>query len=87
MSGPGGAPSPAPRSGSMGPGGVSIPGHQQQIASTPVTPGPGPSPSGAMSQQNLNQIVSFSLCECLVFACRVEFMVFADWLQCHLADS
>ncbi|KAG2416337.1 hypothetical protein HFD88_007552 [Aspergillus terreus] len=61
MSAPGGAPSPAPRSGSMGPGGggMSMPPHQQSMsASTPVTPGPpAPPPSGAMSQQNLNQIV------------------------------
>ncbi|KAJ5296148.1 hypothetical protein N7508_010969 [Penicillium antarcticum] len=66
MSGPGGAPSPAPRSGSMGPGsngtGMSM-ASQQPLSGTPVhqpsTPGPGPSapPSGAMSQQNLNQIV------------------------------
>ncbi|KAL2863948.1 putative transcription initiation factor TFIID subunit [Aspergillus lucknowensis] len=60
MSAPGGAASPAPRSGSMGPGaGGSMP--QQQMASTPVgqpTSGPPPPPpSGAMSQQNLNQIV------------------------------
>ncbi|KAL4907492.1 hypothetical protein BDW74DRAFT_125019 [Aspergillus multicolor] len=62
MSAPGGAPSPAPRSGSMGPGGVSMPPHQQPMATTPVgAPTPGPPPtqpaSGAMSQQNLNQIV------------------------------
>ncbi|KAJ5769787.1 uncharacterized protein N7511_001838 [Penicillium nucicola] len=66
MSAPGGAPSPAPRSGSMGPGangtGMSM-ASQQPLSGTPVhqppTPGPGPSapPSGAMSQQNLNQIV------------------------------
>ncbi|OGE55358.1 hypothetical protein PENARI_c004G06602 [Penicillium arizonense] len=66
MSAPGGAPSPAPRSGSMGPGangtGMSM-ATQQPLSGTPVhqpsTPGPtGPSapPSGAMSQQNLNQI-------------------------------
>jgi transcription initiation factor TFIID subunit 5 len=62
MSAPGGAPSPAPRTGSMGSGaGGSMP-PQQQMATTPVgapTPGPPPPPpSGAMSQQNLNQIVS-----------------------------
>ncbi|EAA65698.1 hypothetical protein AN0292.2 [Aspergillus nidulans FGSC A4] len=63
MSAPGGAPSPAPRSGSMGPGaGVSMPPHQQPMTTTPVgAPTPGPPPpqasSGAMSQQNLNQIV------------------------------
>ncbi|KAJ6095110.1 hypothetical protein N7467_002623 [Penicillium canescens] len=69
MSAPGGAPSPAPRSGSMGPGangtGMSM-ATQQPLSGTPVhqpsTPGPtGPSapPSGAMSQQNLNQIVDY----------------------------
>ncbi|PGH07215.1 hypothetical protein AJ79_06319 [Helicocarpus griseus UAMH5409] len=59
MSGPGGAPSPGPRSGSMGPGGgMSM--SQQQVnggppsAGSPATSGP---PSGVMSQQNLNQIV------------------------------
>ncbi|OJJ86704.1 uncharacterized protein ASPGLDRAFT_44551 [Aspergillus glaucus CBS 516.65] len=62
MSAPGGAPSPAPRSGSIGPGGggMSMPPQQSMPATTPgPTPGP-PSapPSGAMSQQNLNQIVS-----------------------------
>ncbi|KAJ5807910.1 hypothetical protein N7474_009179 [Penicillium riverlandense] len=67
MSAPGGAPSPAPRSGSMGPGGTNGSGSmsmpsQQPLSGTPVhsapTPGPPPPPSGAMSQQNLNQIVS-----------------------------
>ncbi|PLB41488.1 putative transcription initiation factor TFIID subunit [Aspergillus candidus] len=60
MSAPGGAPSPAPRSGSLGPGG-GMPSQQPMGGpSTPVgapTPGPPPPPSGAMSQQNLNQIV------------------------------
>lgn len=64
MSAPGGAPSPGPRSGSMGPGvngnGMAMPS-QQPLPGTPVhsapTPGPSAPPSGAMSQQNLNQIV------------------------------
>ncbi|CAI7594966.1 unnamed protein product [Penicillium glandicola] len=63
MSAPGGAPSPGPRSGSMGPGvngnGMAMPS-QQPLPGTPVhsapTPGPSAPPSGAMSQQNLNQI-------------------------------
>lgn len=65
MSAPGGAPSPAPRSGSMGPGanGGGMPmSSQPPLSGTPVhqTPSTGPPPpqSGAMSQQNLNQIVS-----------------------------
>ncbi|KAJ5688563.1 hypothetical protein N7462_002955 [Penicillium macrosclerotiorum] len=64
MSAPGGAPSPAPRSGSMGPGasGGMPMSSQQPMSGTPVhptpTPGPPPPQSGAMSQQNLNQIVS-----------------------------
>jgi hypothetical protein len=62
MSAPGGAPSPAPRTGSMGSGAGGAMPPQQQMATTPVgapTPGPPPPPpSGAMSQQNLNQIVS-----------------------------
>ncbi|KAJ5934050.1 hypothetical protein N7466_003597 [Penicillium verhagenii] len=64
MSAPGGAPSPVPRSGSMGPGanGSGMPMNSQQpLSGTPVhqppTPGPPPPQSGAMSQQNLNQIV------------------------------
>ncbi|KAJ5086116.1 hypothetical protein N7532_010887 [Penicillium argentinense] len=64
MSAPGGAPSPAPRSGSMGPGangGNMSMSSQQPLSGTPVqhpsTPGPPPPQSGAMSQQNLNQIV------------------------------
>ncbi|KAM0115746.1 Transcription initiation factor TFIID subunit 5 [Aspergillus fumigatus] len=63
MSAPGGAPSPAPRSASIGPGGggMSMPPQQPMGNTTPVgapTPGPPPPPpSGAMSQQNLNQIV------------------------------
>ncbi|KAJ5115469.1 hypothetical protein NUU61_001228 [Penicillium alfredii] len=64
MSAPGGAPSPAPRGGSMGPGGGNTGGvsmsSQQSLPGTPVhappTPGPAAPPSGAMSQQNLNQI-------------------------------
>lgn len=68
MSAPGGgAPSPAPRSGSIGPNApMSVP-PQQPIAAnppvvhTPTTPGPsGPSPA-PVSQQNLNQIVSCKL--------------------------
>ncbi|RMJ25703.1 hypothetical protein PHISP_03434 [Aspergillus sp. HF37] len=59
MSAPGGAPSPAPRSASIGPGGngMSMP---QQSVNSPASSGP-PSGGGAMSQQNLNQIVSASL--------------------------
>ncbi|QSS56796.1 transcription initiation factor TFIID subunit 5 [Histoplasma capsulatum var. duboisii H88] len=59
MSGPG-APSPGPRSASMGPGGGVPMSQQQQVnggppaAASPATSGP---PSGVMSQQNLNQIV------------------------------
>ncbi|CDM27149.1 LisH dimerisation motif [Penicillium roqueforti FM164] len=64
MSAQGGAPSPGPRSGSMGPGvngnGMAMPS-QQPLPGNPVhsapTPGPSAPPSGAMSQQNLNQIV------------------------------
>ncbi|KAJ5718882.1 WD40 repeat-like protein [Penicillium malachiteum] len=65
MSAPGGgAPSPVPRGGSMGPGNnmnaqQPIPGgapmHHQ-----PPTPGPPPPSTGAMSQQNLNQISPFA---------------------------
>ncbi|KAJ5911919.1 uncharacterized protein N7473_001222 [Penicillium subrubescens] len=64
MSAPGGAPSPAPRGGSMGPGanGGNMPmSSQQPMSGTPIhsapPPGPPPPQSGAMSQQNLNQIV------------------------------
>lgn len=70
MSAPGGAPSPAPRGGSMGPGanGGSMPMSQQQMSGQPVhsapPPGPPPPQSGAMSQQNLNQIVSIISCLC-----------------------
>ncbi|KAJ5179120.1 hypothetical protein N7492_002330 [Penicillium capsulatum] len=61
MSAPGGAPSPAPRSGSMGPNGNGMPmSSQPSLSGTPVhappTPGPSQPQSGAMSQQNLNQI-------------------------------
>ena len=61
MSAPGGAPSPAPRSGSIGPGsGIAMP-PQQQMSSGPHSgagpPGTGSTPTGGMSQQNLNQIV------------------------------
>ncbi|KAJ5542776.1 hypothetical protein N7461_008779 [Penicillium sp. DV-2018c] len=62
MSAPGGAPSPGPRSNSMGPGANGtgmMP--QQSVSQTPIQAAPqsGQSapPSGAMSQQNLNQIV------------------------------
>ncbi|PYH76517.1 hypothetical protein BO82DRAFT_203653 [Aspergillus uvarum CBS 121591] len=67
MSAPGGAPSPAPRSGSMGPGpgGMSMPPQQPMTNTGPVTPGPPapppPPPGGPMSQQNLNQIVCIRL--------------------------
>jgi hypothetical protein len=94
MSAPGGAPSPAPRSGSMGPGangtGMSM-ATQQPLSGTPVhqpsTPGPtGPSapPSGAMSQQNLNQIVGV----CSVFSSPVllDFCFFSvEALACRNA--
>ena len=60
MSAPGGAPSPVPRSGSIGPGsGIAMP-TQQQMSSGPSgggPPGTGGAPPGGMSQQNLNQIV------------------------------
>lgn len=68
MSAPGGAPSPAPRGGSMGPGanGGSMPMSQQQMSGQTVhsapPPGHPPPQSGAMSQQNLNQIVSYISC-------------------------
>jgi len=61
MSAPGGAPSPAPRSGSMGPGanGGGMPmSSQPPLSGTPVHQPPTPGQSGPMSQQNLNQIVS-----------------------------
>jgi hypothetical protein len=72
MSAPGGAPSPGPRSGSMGPGGANGNGmnmpSQSSLPGTPVhsapTPGPSAPPSGAMSQQNLNQIVSIIVLAC-----------------------
>lgn len=65
MSAPGGAPSPAPRSTSIGPGGagISMPPQQPMVGTPPVgvsTPGPPPTQSGPMSQQNLNQIVGCS---------------------------
>ncbi|KAJ5245844.1 hypothetical protein N7468_000827 [Penicillium chermesinum] len=78
MSAPGGAPSPVPRSGSIGPGanggGMSM-NSQQPMSGTPMhpsTPGPPPPQSGAMSQQNLNQIVLdldgfVHVMDCLVF--------------------
>lgn len=85
MSAPGGgAPSPAPRSGSIGPN-ASMPVPQQQpiaanppVVHTPTTPGPsGPSPA-PVSQQNLNQIVSSCLfrfkCLCLCAS------VMHDWV-------
>ncbi|KAJ6037393.1 transcription initiation factor TFIID subunit [Penicillium herquei] len=63
MSAPGGgAPSPVPRGGSMGPGNNMNP--QQPMPGgapmhhQPPTPGPPPPSTGAMSQQNLNQIVT-----------------------------
>lgn len=69
MSAPGGAPSPAPRSASIGPGGgMSMP-PQQPMPSPQVgggTPGPATGSTGVMSQQNLNQIVSDAL---LSFLC------------------
>lgn len=82
MSAPGGAPSPGPRGGSMGPNangtGMGMPS-QGSLPGTPVhsapTPGPSAPPSGAMSQQNLNQIVSsarrpsFPLCDVLFYPC------------------
>lgn len=64
MSAPGGgAPSPAPRSGSIGPNAPMPVPPQQPIAAnppvvhTPTTPGPSGPPT-PVSQQNLNQIVS-----------------------------
>ncbi|KAM5432707.1 Transcription initiation factor TFIID subunit 5 [Microsporum ferrugineum] len=62
MSGPAGAPSPGPRSGSTGPGnGVTMPSqHQQPISSGPSSGGGTPAvPNrpGPVSQQDLNQIV------------------------------
>ena len=62
MSAPGGAPSPGPRSGSMGPGanGGGMPmSSQPPLSGTPVHQPPTPGQSGPMSQQNLNQIVSY----------------------------
>ncbi|PGH23281.1 hypothetical protein AJ80_02697 [Polytolypa hystricis UAMH7299] len=61
MSGPGGVPSPGPRSGSMGPGSTAPMPQQQQVngANPPggSAPAGGNPPTGVMSQQNLNQIV------------------------------
>jgi transcription initiation factor TFIID subunit 5 len=61
MSAPGGAPSPVPRSGSIGPGsGIAMPPQQQMSTGPPsagAPPGSGSTPTGGMSQQNLNQIV------------------------------
>lgn len=63
--GGGGAPSPAPRSGSIGPNATMPLPPQQPIAAgnppivhTPTTPGPSGPPQAPVSQQNLNQIVS-----------------------------
>lgn len=93
MSAPGGAPSPGPRSGSMGPGnpngnGVNMPS-QGSLPGTPVhsapTPGPSAPPSGAMSQQNLNQIVSNA---CYPVACCVKgpgFLFFLSFIECIVA--
>lgn len=82
--GGGGAPSPAPRSGSIGGANASMPPlpPQQPMAAnapvvhTPTTPGPSGPPPAPVSQQNLNQIVSsfllcqaFSLYLCLLVAC------------------
>lgn len=97
MSAPGGAPSPGPRSGSMGPGvngnGMAMPS-QQPLPGTPVhsapTPGPSAPPSGAMSQQNLNQIVG----AIVIYLCVVQevFLVplyypFAIIVPCTLCPS
>ncbi|KAL1988081.1 hypothetical protein VTN96DRAFT_1112 [Rasamsonia emersonii] len=62
MSAPGGgAPSPAPRSASIGPNtGVPLPPQQPMTGNPPVapaTPAPAGGSSGPVSQQNLNQIV------------------------------
>ncbi|KAJ5678513.1 WD40 repeat-like protein [Penicillium maclennaniae] len=60
MSAPGGAPSPAPRSGSLGPGanGGGMPmSSQPPLSGTPVHQPPTQGQSSPMSQQNLNQIV------------------------------
>ncbi|CAI7651356.1 unnamed protein product [Penicillium bialowiezense] len=91
MSAPGGAPSPGPRGGSMGPGananGMSMPS-QGSLPGTPVhsapTPGPSAPPSGAMSQQNLNQI--FPLCvippKHLMFDHKCSRVVWTSYSQC-----
>ncbi|QVM13526.1 Transcription initiation factor TFIID subunit 5 [Coccidioides posadasii str. Silveira] len=62
MSAPGGAPSPGPRSGSMGPNNpLPTPTQQQPMSSAPPAAGGTPttttSSPAVMSQQNLNQIV------------------------------
>jgi hypothetical protein len=65
MSAPGGAPSPAPRSGSLGPGanGGGMPmSSQPPLSGTPVHQPSTQGQSSPMSQQNLNQIVSSILC-------------------------
>ncbi|PYH36777.1 uncharacterized protein BO87DRAFT_231363 [Aspergillus neoniger CBS 115656] len=90
MSAPGGAPSPAPRSGSMGPGGgMSMPPQQPMTNAGPVTPGPPapppPPPGGPMSQQNLNQIVSHKFnfnCLCLLLGCTMFHCVMCLCLDC-----
>ncbi|KAJ5131280.1 uncharacterized protein N7515_007319 [Penicillium bovifimosum] len=66
MSAPGGAPRPAPRSNSMGPGasgtGIAMP--QQSVSQTPIQPAPqtGQSapPSGTMTTEVVNQIQVWS---------------------------
>lgn len=90
MSAPGGAPSPAPRGGSMGPGanGGSMPMSQQQMSGQPVhsapPPGPPPPQSGAMSQQNLNQIVSIISCLCTAgYALSRGIVIILPW-SCFL---
>lgn len=68
MSAPGGAPSPAPRSGSIGPGGNGMSSMPQQSVNSPASSGPH-SGGSAMSQQNLNQIVSSLVSTILLFGC------------------
>lgn len=62
MSAPGGAPSPSPRSASIGPNTtIAMPTQQTMNSNSSVAggpSGPGGSSGGGMSQQNLNQIVS-----------------------------